>query len=383
MKLIKRTIVCLILITCLFLISYTPYSVGETSFNFRSLNIIIPNNFVLIALIIIWLVYSYLFRIAEFLRSVFIDDRLKIEEASQNELINVLLSGQAVSSSKLADVVVCEKFTPLKEAIECFFVEQLGVKPEQYLDTAVENNKNKFLLAHKVKINITKCLQNKEYDRAKEEALRVIKSAPQYVDCIKEEILEIAKVVHFNFDPRRYKYDLSREYIKRYDEYFVIARYNETKNLSLLEKHNRKHPGNFYIANIIIDNLLLSSPINASKIINIVGDCFCAVPNRRLAKSLLCVDKQESLFETAQKITARVSDDNIEKLWFLTIVATELGHISKAVDIIKLIIAASEVDMNEITSFFLLNHSKFFKNIELLNLIRSKLDDESSDSKMS
>ncbi len=370
MSFIKKLVISSILILILLSLSYVSYDIGEVSFKSFSTKVSMPANFVLAVLVIIWFAVNTLSSLLKWMFSIFKKNEIKTEKNSQNSLINLLF---VKSISDINKYDVCDKYQNIKEAIECSLFYKLNKLPETLFETNKSKKTNIVLTIHKIKLNLCKYINDNNIETAAKLTEEVINKYPSYVNFIKEEMLYIATHIRLKFNPRKYKYNLSRKYINEYEATLAIREFNTTKNVAVLEKKLKKSPFNSKIAIEFIKNV---SNISEKRIISVIKNCFSENPDRHLAESLFYLKKRENLFEMAMQITANVSNNDLEKLWFLCIIATKTGHISKASEILQTIMKNYSGELQKIIEFFVLNHAKFSKNIELIQLIKEFIKNE-------
>ncbi|MDR2075175.1 MAG: hypothetical protein LBP31_03065 [Holosporales bacterium] len=350
MKFLKKLIAYTAIVVCLFLLSYTPFNLGEIFFKFQKLEVSAKVNFLLIAIIIFIFLISC---INSIIQSTKKNWKSKNDEKVQEKLIELLFQRHVPLSFDMSS-----KYKVLEKAIICHTYEIHNINPPCFLETSLQN---KLLFAHENKVNIKKCLTEGNILKARAFVTELLLKTPQYCNVIQDEILKLAPLEQFNFDPRQYKYNLSPKYVERYME-TVVERDNS--NVSLLIKTNKNYPGNVKIALALVKYL-----DDDKKIIDVIKRGFEITQDRRLAAGLLFVKNRENLLETAETITSNY-DKSVESLWFMSIINTELGHISKASDLLKDIIESKDSDINEVAKFFIVNHSKFAHDVEIWESIR-------------
>jgi hypothetical protein len=204
-------------------------------------------------------------------------------------------------------------------------------------------------------------LRENNVSKAKAFVMESLSKVPQYCPIIQDEILELSRLDDIDFDPRQYKYNLSPSYMEKYTESIIMRR--KGNNMSSLLRAHRNYPKNLWIALELIRHLE-----DDKKIISVVGECFERSQDRRLAGGLLLLKNKESLLEVAEMITSK-SKENIESLWFMCIIATELGQLSRVSSLMSKIMGSGMAKAAEISEFFVVNHTKFSHDIELMEEI--------------
>lgn len=367
MSFLKKLLVFIIIIFALLLLSYSPYDMGKCSFEFMNVRVSAPTNFVLMAFAAIYMGYTIIVSFFKFLRALLKNDDAKAEKESENSLINMLFSDNPYNANKYH---VVEKHITLKEAIECYLFWKSKKLPRDLMVITKADEAIVTLKAYKIKLNICKHIHDNHISAAACLVQKIVREHPSYTSVIKEQILQISKNMNLNFEPKKFKYGLSKQFMDEYAAITAMREFNESKNLTILEKACKNYPSN---AEIVMNVIQHTPDISDKKIYLLVKQCFQGRPNRILANALLSMQHKENLFETAIQITAPVSNDNIEKLWFLCIIATKAGHISKAVELFKLILTNYSSKQSDIIVFFILNHSEFSSNIELIQLIKERI----------
>jgi hypothetical protein len=349
---LKKLILFLGVVVCLFLLSYTPFNLGDLSFKFQKFEISTKVNFLLIAIITLVFLISCVNSIVEFVRNSWkIDD----EKENQERLIELLFQENAKSLSSNTE----SKYQRLERAIICHLYEVYNVDPPCLLSSNPQDNK--LLFAHENRVNIRRCLREHNISRAKALIMDTISRVPQYCRVIQNEILELSKLESLDFDPRQYRYNLPPNYVEKYME--VVAE-RERDDVSLLLRAHRNYPGNVGIALNLIKYLE-----DDKKIIEVIKKCFEKREDRRLAAGLLLLKNRENLLEIAEMIALK-GKKNVESLWFMCIIASELGHISMASALLGEIMRSGRSKADEVVKFFLVNHSKFAHDVELTTNIK-------------
>jgi hypothetical protein len=357
---LKKLLFFSIIIACLF---FSPYTFGEFSFIYNEKSISAHGNLVLTGIVVLWLFSDILVGVANFYKQHF---RQEIDS-----MINLVLSNK---SSFEKNTKKMGKYVRLNEAIVCAISEKLCVLPEKYFDIKRPGYRksSRLLFAHKNLLNIKKYMQDGNRAGSISTILNVIKYCPEHVSVIQKEILLFSNSVRF--DPKKYKYNLSNKFIKQYLANTATQEYSTTKRLDSLKKYNKDYPGNINVVDI-----LSSKENDDKKLADLVGNCFKIHPDRRLAYILLRSKRQDTLMNVAESMAGQTK--NTEECWFVAIVATELGYVSRACDSLKTMILSARNEIVNLTKFVFLNYSKFSNNIEFLQLVNEELLNESGNCK--
>lgn len=370
---LKKLIISIATIIILLSLSYLPHDIGEFSLRFMALKVSTPVNLMLAACVVIWMGIKTILGLLKAVKSIFKVDENKIEKNSQDSLINLLFTENISDLTNQQKYHICEKYKNLKEAIECSLFEKFQILPKILWKISKTYEENTKLMIHKTKQNICKLIDDGNIEDALKHVYDVINKQLSYVPTIKDQILFLCKIKNLNFDPRKYKYNLSKQYI---DEYIITAEmrnFHSSHDISILEKIYKNYPNNAEIAIELVKN---SPNFSEKRIFSIIKNCFVEKPDRRLSIALLSIKKHENLFETALQITDSVPNNNIEKLWFLCTIASELGLTAKASEILQTIVKGYPEEVSQAIEFFILNLSKFSSNIELLQLIKGNIKNE-------
>jgi uncharacterized integral membrane protein len=357
-KFSAKFLVYLLLCCGLVAISFLPIDVASVSFAYDSLSVSIPLNIFVASVVASILVGSCIFAVVRFVRSVLSGDKEKLDKYSQNSLISMMFSKASVTDPMRFKI--SDKYRPLKEAVVCLLSEMYCILPPFLFNLSCE--KNELLFIRKAKINIQKLLKDNNMEEAVELAKTIINSYPKGVGLIINQIINLSGHCAFSFDPRKFKYELSPNDVTRYYLAIAMREYRESSDIAALEKYNGLFPGNVKIASILINHYQ-----NSKKALSIVKDGFAAVHDREFAYLL---PKSEDVIDQAEDIVSCASENNIERLWFLCIVATENNLTSKAAERLNAVISSSECSIDEVIKFCFLNYSKFANNIDLLKCVK-------------
>jgi hypothetical protein len=206
-------------------------------------------------------------------------------------------------------------------------------------------------------------------------ARKIINNYGDLVPKVQDEVLRTAILtkrhnLNFSFDPRKYKYNLSPKFIKKYlfsiDLLDLDVISDTDSKLKLIEKITKKHDEIADSYNILLKFIEENNikKYDDKRIIEIIKKSFEILPNRDLAYDLIRLNKHDQ-FEVSQEITKNISDDNIEKLWFLLIVSLKSGFYAKAREIVKSL--ETKENIGKILTFYYKNNQEEILNLDLIS----------------
>lgn len=385
MKFLKKLFIFIAILICLFCISYLPEcAIGEFFFKHKLIEISTPANIALMFVVVIIFGISFTKNFIKYLSSLFRRDRNKKNIESLNAIIELILA-KKISDVKaiLAKSHISNEHEPLKDAAICSVLEKSNVIYSKFFKlNDVSKKTNELLFVYEIKQNILKNIDGENYNNAASLVNEVVKNHYKYVYVIQDAILKLIGHEKIDFDPRKFKYNLSPKYVEKYTELLTLHDYYISKKVSLLEKFNKNYPGNVKVSKVLIEDISSSTTVSKSdekKILEIIKNGVEKNMDRSFAYSLLRIKNRPDMFEIAMMLVQNIADDNIEKLWFLCIVACDIGNISHACELLQKIIASSKCDIDDLFRFYILNHSKFSNNIELLQNLKGIIKENSVD----
>jgi hypothetical protein len=339
-------------------LSFLPIDIASVSFAYESLSVSVPLNIFVASLVSFVVITSRIVALVRFVRLLILGDKDKLDKYSQNSLISMVFSKSSVTEPM--SFRISEKYKSVKEAIICSSSERYCLLPPLLFNLSIE--KNRLLFIHKAKVNLQKHIKSNGIEEAVELVKMIIDSYPSGVNLIIDQIIELSEYHAFSFDPRKFKYELPPRDIARYYLAVAMREYRDFDDILILEKYNNLFSGNVEVVAILANNCQ-----NNKKILSYIKDGFAAKQDRRFAYLL---PKSELSLEQAEDIVSCVPENNIERLWFLCIVATENNLIGRASELISAIIASTECSVDEVIKFCFLNYSKFANNIDLLKCVK-------------
>ncbi|MDR1488631.1 MAG: hypothetical protein LBI26_02740 [Holosporales bacterium] len=336
MRFIKKLFLYALSVVILFLISVLKYDVGVFYFKYKEIKTDLPTNILLIVLICVLFVISIIRSFLKTVRSLIKIEEQKRDFEEQKRLTEMILTHK--------NLQISDKYKMIKDAL---FLDQIS-DIEQY------KKNNTLLFVYKIKDNINFFIKNNNIDGAVKLINIILGKFCGYINVVEDELLDLIKYTPLNFDPRKFKYNLSNEFTKKYLGIKAIR----SENTRELVSYNREYPGSFEIVAKLVQH--------TKKNISLIADCFNANPDRNLLNLL---KEEEKTLENAEIITKNVSDNNLEKLWFLCMLATETNLITKANEVFLKIV---DINADGAERFFIQNYSKFLKNTDLLKKIKEK-----------
>lgn len=178
-------------------------------------------------------------------------------------------------------------------------------------ETNILPSEYRFYLMHQ---SLLLAIKANNYMQARNLVLEIYNIFPKFIGRISEEIIAVGKYciknnLDFNISFKNNKYKLEIE------KATLNTLTNENEKLKKIKELIRKAPN---------DKELHIEYIKLCPEIEKLSTFFNRSPNRLLAYELVKIKQDNDTFNLAQQLTKNIPDTNIEKLWFLTIVATEL-----------------------------------------------------------
>ncbi len=228
-----------------------------------------------------------------------------------------------------------------------------------------------------LRIKLRKLLQNGILTDAIELANSVIKNYASFLRLIKDELLEIAKMarrehMEFYFEPDRFKYDLPQKYITEYNISLKLVDFDlendNAKKLKIIENINNEYPESIDVLCLLLDYVEQNNitTYDDKRIMQLIAETMKVNPNRKLAKYLLRL-KRNDIFEQAKSMMSGISNNNIEKLWILLIIATSKGLNLQVKELISEILKKDKT--NDVCEFFVEYHNLLQEAAEIANII--------------
>jgi tetratricopeptide (TPR) repeat protein len=308
--------------------------------------------------------------VAACVTSIFKRDSVSAEEKMVNSIANLVVMDDCEFSNSIKKLCAPKKFKPITNAMLAkrgiaINIDKIGIPQVDIL-----------IIKLKLKDRLAKGDSIAAINLAKE----AISKYHWLVSAIQDEIIEVAKLAKmshlpFCFDPRKFKYCLATSFADIYFASLAIAEIDEEtdieKRLKYLEKAFKNYPDNQEITSRLLA-LYAGDESNLKKAIKIIEIAFQARPDRALAYPIIQLCRNDAL-EVAEKISDSTSDINLEKQWFLFIIATRLNIIGRAKEILKQLV---NLDKSiEIAKFYIQNHSKLSFDPEITEIVMRTCDE--------
>ncbi|MDR0942255.1 MAG: hypothetical protein LBM19_01390 [Holosporales bacterium] len=333
------------------------------------------------AMAVVFSILSLCFFIKSLLKRIsllFTRNKKTEEENSIRQIAELIMANDYDFAGLFKRNTVISKFTPIKTA--------LSLRRNLAVGKNISKTKIPSVDICIVKLRLKELLDQNELNAAVELADKAIKKYPKYLSTIQDEILEIAQSakkngILFFFDPRKFKYGFPQRFIDGYFISLSMVDFNMEptleKKLRIIEKLHKDYPSSVLVLRTFLDFVGSHDSIkyNEKKIISAIKETTSVNPNRTAARYLLKLNRKDG-FEIAQELTASISDDNIEKLWLLLIIATKMNFVAKAKELIKKIVETDS--SNDIFKFYMQNHEILSADGEILKTILGKTESNRS-----
>ena len=328
-------------------------------------------SFVLFSMSTIFFAFSIIKTIIRKLKTLFAKKKEKSITDSINELIEMLFS-----KGRTSKIQIDNSFTPIKYAILCFFNKNIN----SFLQSS-NFKKYPILMVCIHRQNIRMYTESGEYKKAIDEIGNILNLYPKYARLLMDEILKlrifsIKSNLVFKFEPEKYKYELPSWFIYKYKSLSFFEMYSheekQSKRFSYITKAFETDKTNAQIVNSLVEELK-KQKVSDKKIIEVLKQSFSAHPNRNLAYVVTKL-KRNDLFEISQEIASCVDAENIEKQWFLCIIAMKSNLIQRMFEIFFELVKIANSD--DIAKFFIANHAIMSQNSECIHIVKKRIGAE-------
>ncbi|GHT88662.1 hypothetical protein FACS1894113_1600 [Alphaproteobacteria bacterium] len=296
--------------------------------------------------------------------SKFFSKENNLVESVQN-IAELILQNDKDFMQNINKFYISEELEIIKKALmlqrDCCSCKDLDLTGFKILDTRI------------LKLKLNDFLEKNDIVRAISLGQKLISKHAKYLPIVQNELIKVATIarknnIKFIFNPRKFKYNLSKNFADKYlfDIEILSLENIKEKNLKLkflekiVKKFNEINDSYDAILKFIKENNI--NEYDEKYIIKFIKNSFEILPNRNLIYYLLDLNKANQ-FEIAQEITANISNDNIEKLWFLLIVALSAGFCLKCQEIIEKL--NKIVDKKELLEFFYKSKPEYIINLKL------------------
>ena len=370
----KKTFVFIIFFVAFVVLQCYTESVGHFELDCFKNKFSVDLYVVLAGITAVWFAVFVVRSLGLWIVSLCVRERIDAELESINSIASLILSNDSDFLKSVDNVNIINKHKILKTAV----ILKREVAYSKTLDLTGVDIVDVYILRKQ----LADLIEKGDNHNAINIADKIIRKYKKLLNIAKEEILKVAVIarknnIEFVFDPRKYKYDLPQSFVEKYLVELDMADYEAAENdelkLKILERSYKNYQNNSKVSMELLNFIFEKYPEKYSekKIIEILTHSFESKPNRKLAYNLLKI-KRNDIFEVAQEITAKIPDNNVEKLWMLLIIATRLEFITKAKELIKKIVEVDTSD--EILEFYVKYQNKLSANdCEVINILKGKV----------
>ena len=344
-----------------------------------------------------WLIKLIINSVCAFFIKVFLNNKSLGDQKSINNISKLILTPHEDFSNTIRKTSISEKYKNITTSL----IIKNNVKTNYSLNKTGE----KEIDIHLLNNELTELLELNKYSEALQLVNNILKQYKHEISVIKYKILVIAKYakknnIKFKFNPRKSKYKLDKEFINDYEIELAMVDFqtinDNNSKLKIVENLYKKFPLHEKTGLYLLKFLIEYKPIkyDDNKIINLIHSIFISNPNRNIAYLLVKLYNKNNIFEVSQEILQDIPNNNIEKIWFLLIIATnmKLFHIIK--ELIKNIININSNEtiehnmsnsynsknnniiqhnnIDQLNKFFIKNYSVLSVDNDIVKLIISK-----------
>lgn len=326
-----------------------------------------------------WLLKLIINSVASFFIKFLLNKKALSDTKSINNIAHLILLSNEDFNNKFRTTSIIDKYKNIMTSL----IIKNNIKTNYLLNKTGEKEIDIYLLEKE----LDELLSFNKYSEAIKFVKTIIKSYSHELHVIQDKILLVAKYakennIEFKFSPRKSRYKLSKEFINNYEIEMEMAKFKMTNNnndkLKIVEYLYKKFPLHKNTGLYLLQFLTEYKPTKYSddKIINLVRSIFIANPNRKIAYIFLKLYNQSNIFELSQKMLQTIPNHDIEKMWFLLIIATNMNlHnriyeiINSIIEINKSTISENNTTINQLNTFFIKNYNVLSSNQEILKAI--------------
>lgn len=291
-------------------------------------------------------------------RSIYKIRQCFVDRRAINKLAKNILYPQ-----NLSKISVPAKFQQLHTAILIKNGFTLSYTPEGILPEC-----QFYLIQQRLYLAITE----NNYTQAIKITKEICNTFPQFINRISKEIILIEKYcirnnLDFNINLGRRNRRLSDNYKLEMEKIKLENISNEHDKIKKVKELLKKAPDD---KDLQLEYIKLCPEIE--KKLKLISIFFNRSPNRYLAYELVKIKKDKDTFFWAQRITQNIPDTNIEKLWFLVIVATELKFNKYISGLIIKLLKLNE--RQTIYEFFVRYYGTFSKMPDLIEIVQDDVN---------
>lgn len=274
-----------------------------------------------------WLIKLVINSIASFFIKFLLSKKTLNDTKSVNNIAHLILLSNEEFEKEIRNISIIDKYKNIMTSL----IIRNGIKTN-YLLSKTELKEIDIYLLDK---ELAELLEYNKYSEALQLINTIIKKYSHEIHVVQDKIIKIAKYakennLEFKFNPKKSKYNLGKEFISNYEIEIEMTNFNMTNDnndkLKIVEYLYKKFPLHKNTGLYLLQFLEEYRPSKYSdeKIISLVHDIFVANPNRELAYIFLKLYRQSNIFEVSQKMLQTFPNNNIEKIWFLLIIATNM-----------------------------------------------------------
>lgn len=359
-------IFCLILL----LLQFSAPEIGHLNFNMADREFSIGIYAILSLWVSAWLVCFSIKSFFVWFLNLFFKNRTAEESRSIQGLAKLILDNDSNFQKDFEKTFTTDSMNVIKTALAI----KRGLNISTFEKTGLH-----CIDIYLIKTELAKHLKNVNTNAAIELANKAIKNYYENIEVISDELLALAKLakksdIKFSFDPSKFKYNLSQQFIEEYNCSLALVDFesesNFDKKLKIIENLRKNYSANIDITKTYLD-FAFDNNIDEKKILNAIKDSLSVNPNREIAPYLLKLNRKD-IFELTQSYLSNIGDKNIEKLWILLIISTQLQYIHIAEDLIYKILELGELD--ELCRFYITHYSELSKDESIILAINKRLD---------
>lgn len=298
-----------------------------------------------------------------------------LDAASINALAHLFILADCdeakIDSAKIDLAEVDKKIVVKHRILETILLLQRQLPLNRQSDLTNDPLIDAYITKHQIRELIKNC----DIAGAVEKSLFAAKKYCKFLNVLQDELLSVAIAaksgdLQFLFDPTKYKYNLSSEFIEKYSVQLILLDFEKTDGydakLKILEKGQQEHKYSSEISYRLLE--FVGIEYSKKKAIELIKNIFASKPDRNLANFFVKFDLG---FEKVWEIVCGIHENNIERLWFLLIVSLNQGLMEFAKD---MLIRITKLDFsNDIFAYYIKYHEKFAHDVEILSILKGKV----------
>jgi hypothetical protein len=346
--------------------------IGKLEFSLFGVEFAVGLYMVAMFLVLFWLVYSTLKALCVLVASLFTKNKNADEIKSVTGIVGLVVADDHDFVSAFDKTSVLDHLRIIKTA--------LALRRGLLTNKKVEMTGLRCVDIYILRLELKRYIKDGELHGAIGVANVAIKKYAEYVNVIQEELLETAIIARKNgislhFDPRKFKFNLTPSYAERYmlemERLDFQLEPDPRQKQRQIEKMLKKYDGNHEVLLWFLKftNTNESIKYDDERVLSHMKSVLSKSPVRWLAPHLLNLNRKD-IFEVAQEQMASVPESNLEKLWLLLELATHLGFITKAKDLIWSIAKLDKTA--DLFKFYAKNAESFASYPEVTEIMRER-----------